>query len=153
MIKQLGVCDNVVFTPFFEKRSDLLVHVQKSRFALLPCKMDHISGTMNQAMQLGLPLVVYKTTGTPSFNREKPCALIAEHSNVEDLAAKMLMLMDNTQLAEKLRENAREYQEKKVEYARKNGDRLVENFKAIIANYCEGTPIPQEQLFNIEKDD
>lgn len=153
MAEQLEVKENVIFTPFFEKKSDLFLHIQKSRFALLPCKMDNISGTMNQAMQLGLPIVVYKTTGTPAFNREKECALIAEHSNVEDLAAKMLVLMSDAEKAELLRKNAREFQEKRAEYKRGNGSRLVANFHAIIDNYRNGTPIPQELLFNPEKDD
>lgn len=151
--EQFGVKDNVIFTPFFEKKSDLFLHIQKSRFALLPCKMDNISGTMTQAMQLGLPLVVYKTTGTPTFNREKVCALIAEHSNVEDLATQMLVLMNNPQKAEMLAKNAREFQEKRAEYNHGNGERLIANFHSIIENYRNGAPIPKEQLFNPERDD
>lgn len=151
--EQLGVKENVIFTPFFEKKSDLFLHVQKSRFALLPCKMDNVSGTMTQAMQLGLPIVVYKTTGTPSFNREKECALIAEHSNVEDLAAKMLILMSDSEKAELLRKNAREFQEKKAEMAKQNGNRLVETFKAIIAKEQQDKEIPHELLFNPDRDD
>lgn len=153
MADDFGVSDNVIFTPFFEKRSDLFLHIQKSRFAVLPCKMDNISGTMTQAMQLGLPIVVYKTTGTPSFNKEKECALIAEHCNIEDLAKKMLELMDTPEKAEMLKRNAREFQEKRMEYNKGNGDRLVANFSAIIDNYKRGTPIPKEQLFDPDKDD
>lgn len=153
MAERLGVKDNVIFTPFFEKHSDLLLHIQKSRYALLPCKMDNTSGTMSQAMQLGLPIVVYKTAGTPAFNHEKQCALIAEKENVEELARHMLSLMGNPELAESLRRNARDYQEKKVEDASHNGEHLIENFKAIIANFHDGTPIPQNLLFNLERDD
>ena len=152
-VKELGLEENVIFTPFFEKKRDLLLHVQKSRFAVLPCKLDHTSGTMTQSMQLGLPLVVYKTTGTPTFNREKECVLIAEKGNVEELAQHMLTLMENPEKAKLLARNAREYQEKKVENNKVNGDRLVANFKAIIENYQHGTPIPQEQLFNPENED
>lgn len=153
MVEELGVKDNVIFTPFFEKQTDLFKHIQHSRFALLPCKMDNVSGTMMQAMQLGLPMVVYKTTGTPGFNREKDCALIAENSNVEDLAAKMLVLMEHPEKAEMLAKNAREFQEKRADYNRGNGDRLVANIRAIIDNYRYGTPIPQEQLFDPERDE
>ena len=153
MVKELGLEDNVTFTPFFEKKRDLLLHVQKSRFAVLPCKLDHTSGTMNQSMQLGLPLVVYKTTGTPTFNREKECVLIAEKGNVEELAQHMLTLLAQPEKAEQLAKNAREYQEKKAEYNKGNGDRLIANFKAIIENFQRGTPIPQNQLFNPETDD
>lgn len=153
MVKELGLEENVTFTPFFERKKDLIMHVQKSRFAVLPCKLDHTSGTMSQSMQLGLPLVVYKTTGTPAFNREKECVLIAEKGNIEELAQHMLTLMEHPEKAEQLAKNAREYQEKRVEYNKGNGDRLVANFKAIIENYQQGTPIPQNQLFNPEKED
>lgn len=153
LVAELGLETNVVFTPFFEEKNDLLLHIQKSRFAVLPCKLDHTSGTMTQSMQLGLPLVVYKTTGTPAFNREKECVLIAEKGNVEELAQHMLTLMGQPEKAKMLALNAREYQEKKVEYASHNGERLIANFKAIISNYRNGTPIPQEQLFDPIKED
>lgn len=152
LVAELHLEKNVSFTPFFEKSSDLLLHVQKSRFAVLPCKLDHTSGTMTQSMQLGLPIVVYKTTGTPSFNREKQCALIAEKENVEQLAQHMMALMDNPELAETLRKNAREFQEKKAEIAKQNGKRLIETFKAVIEHYKEGKEIPQKLLFNPERD-
>ena len=153
LVKELGLDENVTFTPFFEKKSDLLLHIQKSRFAVLPCKLDHTSGTMTQSMQLGLPMVVYKTTGTPAFNREKDCTLIAEKGNVEELAQHMLTLMEHPEKAEMLAKNAREFQEKRAEYNRGNGDRLVANMRAIIDKYRYGTPIPQEQLFDPEKED
>ena len=153
LVKELKLEENVTFTPFFEKKSDLLLHVQNSRFAVLPCKLDHTSGTMAQSMQLGLPLVVYKTTGTPAFNREKECVLIAEKGNVEQLAQHMLSLMGQPEKAKMLAENAREYQEKRAEFNKGNGDRLVANFKAIVDNYRNGTPIPQEQLFDPQRDD
>jgi glycosyltransferase involved in cell wall biosynthesis len=153
LVSELGLQDNVIFTPFFEKRSDLLLHVQKSHFAVLPCKLDYTSGTMTQSMQLGLPIVVYKTTGTPSFNREKQCALIAEKENVEQLAQHMMTLMENPELAETLRKNAREFQEKKAEISKQNGCRLIETFKAVIAKEQQRKDIPQELLFNPERDD
>lgn len=153
LVSELDLVKNVIFTPFFENRSDLLLHVQMSRFAVLPCKLDHTSGTMSQSMQLGLPLVVYKTTGTPSFNREKQCVLIAEKGNVKELAQHMMSLMENSDLAETLRKNAREFQEKKAEIAKQNGIRLVETFKAVIEKEQQGKDIPQELFFNPEKDD
>lgn len=153
LVADLGLEENVFFTPFFEKRSDLLLHVQKSRFAVLPCKLDHTAGTMSQAMQLGLPLVVYKTTGTPIFNRKKECVLIAEKGNVEELAHHMLTLMENPEKAEMLKKNAREYQELQILNKRKNGERLMQTFRAIVAYEKDKIPIPQELLFNPEKDD
>ena len=153
LAEKLGVKDNIIFTPFFEKRKDLFLHIQQSRFALLPCKMDNVSGTMTQSMQLGLPLIVYKTTGTPAFNLEKECALIAENGNIEELANHMLTFMEHPEKAEMLAKNAREYQEKLVEQKKQNGERLIENIMAIIDNYYKGTSIPQEQLFDPQRDE
>lgn len=153
LVAELGLEENVVFTPFFEKKSDLMLHVQKSRFAVLPCKLDHTSGTMNQAMQLGLPLVVYRTTGTPTFNLKKECVLIAEKGNVEELAQHMITLMDNPEKAESLKFNARELQKQRMAEARKNGERLMQTFRSIVAYEKYQKPIPQNQLFNIETTD
>lgn len=153
LIEKLDLKENVFFTPFFEKRSDLFLHIQKSRFAVLPCKLDNISGTMAQAMELEIPIVVYRTAGTPSLNKEKECALIAEHSNVDDLASKMLILMDSPEMADQLRKNAREYQEKVLKESCLFGDKLVKDFKTIIANYYEGAQIITDQLFNPNKDE
>lgn len=153
LVSKYQLQQNVEFTPFFPKQSDMFLHIQQSRFALLPCKMDHISGTMLQAMQLGLPLVVYKTTGTPSLNKEKRCVLIAELDNVEELAMHMTALMEDSDLADELRKNARANQERKAEIERQNGGRLIKNFYSIIENYRFGKPIPNDQLFNPKQDD
>lgn len=153
LVAELGLEQNVVFTPFFEKKSDLLLHIQRSRFAVLPCKLDHTAGTMAQAMQLGLPLVVYKTTGTPTFNRKKECALIAEKGNVEELARHMLTLMDNPEKAESLKSNAREFQEQRMAEAHKNGERLMQTIRSIADYERNKTPIAKELLFNPERDD
>lgn len=152
LIEKNGLQDNVTFTPHFAKQSDLFLHIQKSRYALLPCKLDNTSGTMMQAMQLGLPIVVYKTAGTPSLNQKKQCALIAEKENIEDLARQMIILLENPKLADELRKNARELQENKYEEEKHIVEHLIDNFKAIIDNYRNRTPIPEEQLFNPEKD-
>ena len=147
MIKDLGLENNVTFTPFFAERNDLFQHLQQVRFAVLPCKVDHISGTQIQSMQYGLPMVCYKTTGTPTLNKERECVLIAELNDVEDLAEKMLLLMDNPAKAQELRTNALEFSKKRLQKSEENMPRLVENFKAIINNYKSGTPIPESQLF------
>lgn len=149
LIESLNLKDNVEFTSFFEKQEDMFQHLQYSRFAVLPCKMDNISGTMIQSMHYGLPLVVYETPGTPSFNKDKECVLISKHSDVESLAANMLILMDNPQKAESLRQNAKEYMSKSTDNVKKV-DRLVSDYRAIIEHYHQNTVIPQNLLFNLD---
>ena len=150
LIKDLSLENNVTFIPFFQERNDLFQFLQEVRFSVLPCKVDHISGTQLQSMQYGLPVVCYRTTGTPMLNKNKECLLIAELNNVEDLANKMLQLMDNPVLAERLRLNSLDYTQERITKSLNNMNHLVANFKSIINNYYTGDPIPEEQLFNPE---
>lgn len=152
LISQLDLQNNVVFTPFFERRSDLFLHIQKSRFAVLPCKLDNISGTMSQSMLLHIPIVVYKTMGTQTFNRERRCALVAEMDDVNDLARCMLELMDYPELADELKINGRWYREHKAQMDNDNWNRFVDSFRYIIDAFNGGSPIPQKFLFNPEID-
>lgn len=150
LIESLDLKDNVEFTPFFEKQQDMFQHIQKSRFAVLPCKMDITSGTMSQSMYYGLPLVVYKTTGTPKFNRQKECVLISEMNNIESLSENMLLLMENPEKAAQLQKNAKDY----IVESRDNQkatDNLIASYRAIIANYNKGVAIPKELLFDTNK--
>lgn len=150
LIKSLGLQNNIVFTSFFEKQEDMFQHIQKSRFAVLPCKMDITSGTMRQSMYYGLPLVVYKTTGTSRFNVKKDCVLISELNNIESLAQNMLVLMVEPEKAAELKKNAREYiiatQDDK-----KAMDNLMADYHAIAAHYYKGTAIPEELLFDLNE--
>lgn len=147
LVNELGLKNNVVFTPFFEQQKDLFFHIQKSRFALLPSKMDSIAGTMVQAMHFGLPLVCYETGGTPKLNKEKQCALIAEMNNIKQLADKMLELMEYPEKAEMLKRNAWERLEKRNNMEACT-ERLVNTYKAIIDYDKNGTPIPDHLFFN-----
>lgn len=149
-VESLGLEENVVFTPFFENQEDLFQHIQKSRFALLPCKLDYISSTQRQAMHYNLPVVCYETEGTITLNKEKECVLIAKNCDIDDLASKMLVLLEDRERTEKLRKNAKDYS------ARWSDDetitnQMVENFFAVIDNYRSGTPIPEHLLYKAAK--
>lgn len=150
LIKELNLEENVTFTPFFAEQNDLFQHLQLARFAVLPSKVDHISGTQLQSMKYGLPVVCYKTTGTPSLNKDSECVLIAEMNDVKGLAEKMLLLMDDPSLAEQLRQNSFVFTQKRIRLAQQNMPQLVDNFKSIIENYRYATPIPLEQLFEYQ---
>lgn len=153
LIEELDLKQNVIFTPFFEKKADVLNHIQKSRFAVLPCKLDNVSGTMLQAMTRGLPVVVYKTTGTPKFNKEQRCALIANMNDINGLANHMIALLEDDHLAEELTINARRYREQERLVNKRIWEKMVMNFQVIIDNYHKGTTIPKCLLFDPLSDD
>lgn len=76
-----------------------------------------------------------------------------EYSSELEKQEKLLIVVDNPELAGTIRVNAREFQEKRAVEARQNGDRLYATFKAVIENCEEGKEIPQELLFDPDRDD
>lgn len=147
LIKTFDLQDNVTFIPFFEKKAELMQFLHCVRFAVLPSKVDHVSGTMHQAMGQGLPTVVYETTGTPALNKEKNCVLIAKKGDVDDLANKMMLLMDNEQLAKTLSKNSVEFMKEYRESNESRMQQLIAEFKAIINNYHFNISIPSDYLY------
>lgn len=148
LVSELGLENNVIFTPTFPIQKDLFQHLQKSRFALLPYKIDYIASTTWQAMHYEMPVVCYKTMGTPTINENKECVLIAEMENIESLTQQMLVLLDNPDKANELRKNAKELVDSKND-GKKISDEIVRNFRAIVEHYNNGTPIPEEYLLDI----
>ena len=146
LAERLGVSQNIVMTPFFEKQEDLFQHLQNSRFAVLPCKMDYIAGTMIQSMHYGLPLVVYETSGTPTLNSDGECVLIANNSNVKDLADKMLIMLDNPDKAEQMAERAKEFERRRTD-RKKTVQEIVDVSRAVIDYVNNGVEIPKELIY------
>ena len=116
----------------------------------LPVKLDVIPGTVIEAMLLELPVVTYKTTGTPYLNKNGETVLISEIGDIEHLAANMLKLLDSPELAEQLKKKAKTFVKKEFDNAT-SAKRLLEDYKAVIAHYHNGTPIPEKLLFDLNE--
>ena len=152
LVASLGIGKNVIFTSPFEQQADLFQHLQKSRFAVLPCKLDYIASTIRQSMHYGLPVLCYKTEGTQHLNKECQCVLLAENSNVEDLADKMLRLLDDSKLIITLAENGYTFAQKD------NNDEEISKqmsdvFHAVASHYKYGTPVPEVLIANPNADE
>ena len=92
-ISNLQLTENICFNDYFPVHSDMHQHVKKSRFAILPVKLDVIPGAVIEAMLLGLPLITYKTTGTPYLNKNGDTVLLADIGDIKKLAENMLKLL------------------------------------------------------------
>ncbi len=147
LVSELNLEHNVILTPLFEKQQDMFQHIQKARFALLPCKLDYISGTISQAMHYELPVICYKTDGTITLNENEDCVLIAENGNVNDLSEKMMMYMDHPEVATVLAKAAKKYSDRNNDNEVIT-DEIVSVLKAIVKNFRTGTPIPEELLYD-----
>lgn len=107
-IRRLGNDRAVVFEGMLPTHDDVIAQIRKSRFALLPLKVDLISGTIREAMSNGLPVVTTDTgeLGTQTLNTVRQNALISAIGDHQALADNMLRLIDDKPLADRLRDNA-----------------------------------------------
>lgn len=150
-IKALGIESNIEIHPRFPLYIDMLRYVKQARFALLPFKMDVISGALLEALRLGLPVVTFRTSGTPALNKDRETVLISEIDDNEGLANNMLLLYENSEFAETLKNNGYTFIRSQDEYNSKNTDVTVAQYQAVIKHYHQGTPIPQDLLYNTEE--
>lgn len=103
---ELGVSDAIVFEGALPTHERVISRIRQARFALLPLKVDFISGTIREAMANGLPVVTTVTEGTPTLNSGRESVLLSPVGDHKAMAANMLRLVREDGLAERLRSNA-----------------------------------------------
>lgn len=144
-IEELGIKRNVFITGAKDTHEDVIKHIRKSRFALLPLKVDMISSTVLESMANGLPVVSTITPSTPMINSNRQSALLSANGDHKTMAANMLLLVDNPKLANEVRTNAfvtvKELFDNTILMKK-----WVETYNAISDYYHNGTPIPEELL-------
>lgn len=150
-IHELGISDNIEIHPSFPEYNDMLQYVKQAKYALLPIKMDVLSGTIIEAMRMGMPVVTSRTSGTPALNKKRKTVLISDIGDNEGLAKNMLDLYESPKLAEELKENANQYLAELDESNSHNINTMVAQYKAVIAHYREGVSIPKELLYDLEE--
>ena len=142
-IKELEIENNVVFSGRLATHKDVLNQIQYSKYALLPLKIDFISGTIREAMFSGIPVVSTITSGTPLLNEKRQSILLSTTGDNFALAENMIKLIENSNLALFLSENGL-ITVRELYNNRKEMEELVEVYRAIINHQKYGTEIPKE---------
>lgn len=146
-ILDLGLEETITILPSFPQYEDVLRCVKQARFALLPIKMDYISGTILEAFHLGLPVVTCRTSGTPLLNERRKTVLLSDIGDNEALADNMLSLITDSELDSLLEQSGYEFIKENQNQHSDNIDVMVEQYRAIIEHYYKSTPIPESMLF------
>lgn len=149
-IKELGLEDFVITHDPIASYQEMLEFVRQGRFSLLPITMDVVSGTILESMRMGMPVITCRTSGTPSLNEERETVLISEIGDSEGLCQNMLRLYDDEDLQKILINNGFIYIKNLDEKKAHNSDEMIAQYRAVIAHYREGIPIPQSLLFNTD---
>jgi len=87
-------------------RNDVLQLLESSDAFVLPTFREGFSRVLLEAAALGLPIVSTNVTGVRDFTRHQKEAILVEPENSLALANAMIEIATNTQLADKLVENA-----------------------------------------------
>ena len=105
-ISELGLSSSVTFEGKLPTHQDVINQIRKSRFAILPLKIDLVSGTIREAMANGIPVVTTETPLTPTLNAKAQSILIAPNGDFQAMSDRMCDLLENPQLADTIRKNA-----------------------------------------------
>lgn len=145
-IKELKVSDNITFTGRLKTHNDVLIEIQKAKIALLPLKIDITSSTIREAIACELPVVTTITPkGTPTLNEKRETVLLSKIGDNQALADNMLLLMNNPNLADKLKHNGKLLLNEKysnTSAVKRQLDCLIVAYK----HFADKDPIPGELI-------
>ncbi len=147
-LEELNCLNAVTIEGKLPTHEDVICQIRKSRYALLPLKIDVVSGTVREAMWNGLPIVTTITSGTPTLNSKRESVLLSSVGDHEGLASNMCKLLDNPQLGLSLRKNASITVEEMYGNNNECAKVWVSAYKACIDNFTSGIPIPKELIYN-----
>ena len=145
IIEKNGITGAVTFEGKLPTHEGVLQQVRKSRFALLPLKIDLISGTIREAMANGLPVITTDTGewGTQKLNIIRKNVLITQIGDHQAMADNMLRLIEDNDLGETLRQNA--FQSRlEVKSNEVVARKYVQAYKACLDNRWNNKPLPKE---------
>lgn len=103
---QCHCINNISFTGKLSKYEDVIETVCKAKVALLPLKVDLISGTIRESMANGIPVVTTVTPNTPKLNLNRESILLSEVGDIDSLASNVIQLLSNPDIYNRLRINA-----------------------------------------------
>ena len=145
MTRDDGEGENVRFEGKLPTHDDVLRQIKLSRFAVLPMKIDLVTGTIREAMANGIPVVTTITPASPNLNVKRESVLLSEKGDFQAMADNMLRLLRDKDFADRIREIALITAEER-ESNQEIVSQWVIAYKACIDNFRNGTPIPEDLL-------
>lgn len=134
MAMGLGINDSIKWKGFLPELRDVHLEASKAKISVLPTYNDIISGTIIESMQLGLPVVSYKTGSIPELNDERENVLIVEKGDVKGIADNMLKLLTDANLYKTM--SLRGIQYIKEHYSNQNTlKQHMDCYRAVIADF------------------
>ena len=105
-IEEYGIASNINYLGVLPTHDDVIRAVRSAKVALLPVKIESITGTMREAMANGVPVVTTLTWGTPKLNEKRRSALVEIMDDYVSLAQDIVNILEDKELYKELRNNA-----------------------------------------------
>jgi len=106
-IRELGLKHDVVFTGFVENEQTVMYYNCADIFLLPTLRIEGLPFVLLEAMSCGKPVIASRTGGNTSVIKDGVNGLLIKPGSVEDLIAKIQMITNNKNLAERLSLTAR----------------------------------------------
>jgi glycosyltransferase involved in cell wall biosynthesis len=146
LLQKFGIIDGVYFTGAKQTHEEVIAQIKKSRFALLPFKVDQMPSTIREAMACGLPVASFATPSMRLLNDDRESILLAELGDVPALAKNMIKLLEDERTASRIRENAIITIKEKF-----SNKRMMQDWRCAYVDIKKqneiGTPISEELLY------
>lgn len=148
IIKNAGAENNVKFEGALPSHADVIKQIRKSRFAVIPMKIDMLTGTIRESMANGIPVCTTITPASPQENLKRESLLLSEKGDYQAMADNMCRLLEDSNYADTIRENAA------ITFSERSSNedimkQWVDAYRAIISNKNNGTPIPASLLTKV----
>jgi glycosyltransferase involved in cell wall biosynthesis len=108
LANSLGIAASVEFTGFC---ADVVPQLQRAQIAVLPSRWEGMSNALLEAMSCGLACIATRVSGSEDLLQEGSNGMLVEPEDVEGLAAALLRLLRQPELALRYGQLARRYVE------------------------------------------
>lgn len=109
LCKELEIEDNVEFMGFLPTQEDIYKIAVNAKMSVLPTHYDNLPGTIVESMFLKIPVIAYAVGGIPEINKIEENIVLVEKLNINALASKVLILLNENEYRNSLAEKAYNY--------------------------------------------
>lgn len=106
LAKELNVFEKIIWAGSVS-HSDLPKYLKISDVFVRPSRSEGLGSAFLEAMAAGVPVIGTKVGGISDFLKNKETGLFAEVNNPEDLTDKISLILNDKDLVEKLKKNAK----------------------------------------------
>jgi glycosyltransferase involved in cell wall biosynthesis len=125
LVNSLGLDEAVEF-PGFVSQVEKVERMRRSHVAVLPSLKEGWGLTNIEANSCGTPVVAARTPGLKDSVKDGVSGFLYEHGNIDELADKLLKILQDNEIAERLQRGGLEWAESF------NWDKAAEKFDALI---------------------